>query len=174
MAVVSVFVDDAIRGDLPRVCVRTGEPADLTIRMQRPVGGGLSGALWLLLLLGPPGWVAFFVVSLLGPGTEYLTVQVPMTTAAYQRNAARARLRSGAMGVAVATTLLALIRPGPFPALWLVLTAGLLVTAIALQVTIRSHAVGVHLDASRRWVTLANVHPGFVAAVERQEAGTHR
>lgn len=173
MAVVSVFVDDAIRGDLPPVCVRTGEPADLTIRMQRPVGG-LPGALWLLLLLGPPGWVAFFVISLLGPGTEYLTVRVPMTRAEYERNAARARLRTGAMGVAVAPILLAFIRPGPFPALWLVLTAGLLVTAIALQVTIRSHAVGIHLDASRRWVMLANVHPAFVAAVERQGTVAHR
>jgi hypothetical protein len=35
-------------------------------------------------------------------------------------------------------------------------------------------AVGISLDASRRWVTLTNVHSGFVAAVEQQElAATH-
>jgi hypothetical protein len=29
--------------------------------------------------------------------------------------------------------------------------------------------VGISLDASRRWVTLAGVHPTFAAAVEREQ-----
>ena len=57
MAAVSVFVDDAIRGDLPLVCAKTGAPADLLARIRKPVGGGMGG-LWLLALIGPMGLYA--------------------------------------------------------------------------------------------------------------------
>jgi hypothetical protein len=74
---VDVFVDDAIRGDLPLVCAKTGEPADLLIRMRQPVGGGIQ-------------------------------------------------------------------------------------------------SITVSIDVTRRWVTLANVHPAFVQAIQRQKAGARR
>ena len=64
MAAVTVFVDDAIRGDLPLVCAKTGEPTDLMIRMRQPVGGGLPAAAWLLLLLGPMGIIILVVLAL--------------------------------------------------------------------------------------------------------------
>src|SRR5436305_7209293 len=101
MTAVSVFVDDAIRGDLPMVCVKTGEPTDMLIRMQRPVGSDHLGAAALLFLLGPIGAVTFFLLMVLAPGREYLTVRLPETEAAYrrERELKRSRLAAFAAGV---------------------------------------------------------------------------
>jgi len=76
MAAVSVFVDEAVRGRLPMVCAKTGEPTETVIRMSRPIGSGVAGMAWLLVFLGPPGWVALFLVMILGPGAEHLTVRI--------------------------------------------------------------------------------------------------
>ena len=170
MAAVSVFVDDAIRGRLPLVCAKTGEPADLVIRMRQPVGGGLGGAAVLLVFLGPPGWVALVLVALLSPAREYLTVRIPQTERAYQRERLLERFRLGAFAVGIATLLYGTMRPGMFPLLWLALGVSLLVAGLVLHVLVYMQAVDVGLDASRRWVTLTGVHPGFVAAVESHDA----
>lgn len=169
MAVVSVFVDDAVRGRLPLVCAKTGVPADLVIRMQHPVGGGMSPAAWLLLLLGPVGIVALAVVALLSSGREYLTVRVPQTEAAYGRERSLERFRLVALLAGPALVLVGIVNPGMFPALWFGLGAVLLAAALVLHIEISRQEIRVHLDASRRWVTLAGVHPEFVRAVEAQE-----
>ena len=169
MAAVSVFVDDAVRGRLPLVCAKTGEPADLVIRMQRPVGGGLHGMAWLLVFLGPPGWAALILLYLLAGGDEYLTVRIPEVASAYEREKALKRFRLAALVLAPASLAFAFVYPGMFPALWLALSGALLVAAIAVQTKISAMTIGVHLDASRRWVTLTGVHPAFVAAVAEQE-----
>lgn len=174
MAAVSVFVDDAIRGDLPLVCVKTGEPADLMIRMRHAVGGGMPALAWLLILLGPPGWLALFVVGLLTSGREYLTVRVPQTQAVYDYEMRLRRFRTAAFLAGVVVLIFGLWRPGMFPALWLAAGAALLIAAVILQGMAYLHVVGVSLDASRRWVTLTGVHPNFVAAVNRQEATPRR
>jgi hypothetical protein len=170
MAAVSVFVDDAILGRLPDVCVRTGEPADMAVRTTRPVGGGL-GPLWLLGLFGPPGWVALVVLAFLLPGQEQLTVQLPYTRAAWEREreAQKFRLALGCVGLAAMATAL-LLRAGPFPLLWVVLGAGCLAWAAGLWVVASGQETGVHLDGSRRWVTLSRVHPAFARAVQAEEA----
>jgi len=51
---VTVFVDDAVRGALPKVCVRDGTPTADALRRREDVGdrAGL-GVAWLLLLAGP-------------------------------------------------------------------------------------------------------------------------
>ncbi len=173
MAAVSVFVDDAVRGRLPLVCAKTGEPADLVIRMQQPVGGGLSAAPLLLLFLGPIGLVALFFLSLLTPGREYLTVRVPQTEGAYERERSLKQFRTAAIAAGVATILFAVLfrgAGGVLPSLWLALGAALLVAAVALQVMIRRQTIGISLDASRRWVTLTNVHPAFARAADAEEA----
>ena len=77
MAAVSAFVDDVVRGRLPLVCAKTGEPADLVIRMRQPVGSGLRSWAWLLVFFGPPGWLALLVVLMVAPAGEYLTVRIP-------------------------------------------------------------------------------------------------
>ena len=66
MAAVSVFVDDAIRGDLPLICAKTGEPADIVVRMRQPVGG-MPRIVWLLVVLGAVGFPVIFLLALLWP-----------------------------------------------------------------------------------------------------------
>lgn len=177
MAAVSVFVDDAIRGRLPLVCAKTGEPADLVIRMRQPVGRdqGLGNPLWLLMLLGPPGWLLLLAVSLLSPPPEYLTVRLPETDASYRQEKVleRSRLATfllGSLAILYGVVLNGLGRPGLFPALWPAIGAASLVAAVALHVMVRRQSVGVSLDASRRWVTLTGVHQRFVWAVQADEA----
>ncbi len=167
MAAVSVFVDDAIRGDLPLVCAKTGEPADLMIRMRQPVGG-MPPAAWLLLLLGPPGMIGLVIVALAWPA-EQLTVRIPETEASYDRERQLERLRLAALGAGLLVLIYGVWRPGPFPALWLALGFGFFVAAAALHVMVWRQSVGVSIDVTRRWVTLTGVHPNFVEAVNRQE-----
>jgi hypothetical protein len=45
-----------------------------------------------------------------------------------------------------------------------------LATLVTGAVRYHRESVGVTLDASRRWVTLTNVHPQFVAACQAHEA----
>ncbi len=170
MAAVSVFVDDAVRGRLPLVCAKTGESADLVIRVRQPIGGGPANMAWLLLFLGPPGWMAFVLVSLLGSGQEYLTVRIPETDASYNREKQLQRFRLAAICAGVFIPLYGLlVLPGTLPGLWLAVGATFLVAALALHVVVLQQNIGISLDASRRWVTLAGVHPAFVRAVEQAE-----
>jgi len=171
MAAVSVFVDDAVRGSLPLVCAKTGEPADMVIRVQHPVGTPVTSLAWLLLFLGPPGWVAFILVSLLGSGREYLTVRLPETDASYRHEKQLERSRLAAMVAGVAVPVSGLVLSGTLPALFLASGAAFLVAAVALHVIIQRQNIGISLDASRRWVTLSGVHPNFVEAVQVQEVG---
>ncbi len=172
MAAVSVFVDDAVRGRLPLVCAKTGEPADLVIRMRHPVGSGLRSWAWVLVLFGPPGWLALLVVLMVAPAGEYLTVRVPETEAAYSRERSLERFRLAAFGLGLVSCAGAVAMPGRVPGLWLALGGAFLVAAVALHVIVRSQAIGVSLDACRRWVTLSGVHPEFVRAVEDRESTT--
>lgn len=174
MAAVSVFVDDAIRGDLPLVCAKTGEPTDLVIRMRQPVGGGFPVWLWFLLFLGPLGVVALFLAALFAPGPEYLTVRVPETEASFDRERQMERWRLAALGAGITVLLLALFGVGMFPHLWLVLTVGSILAAGALTWMLWRQSIGISIDVTRRWVTLTNVHPAFVEAVQRQEATPSR
>jgi len=170
MAAVSVFVDDAVRGRLPLVCAKTGEPADLVIRIRKPIRG-LSSLAALLVLLGPLGWLAFVLVSIFGPGQEYLTVRLPEADASYRREKQLERFRLTALVAAVVVPLCGLVLPGNLPALWLAVGAAFLVAAIGLHLTVLRQNIGISLDASRRWVTLTGVHPTFVHAVQIQEVG---
>ena len=169
MAAVSVFVDDAIRGDLPLVCAKTGEPTDLVIRMRQPVGGGLPPVAWLLLLLGPLGVVALVVLALAWPGAEHLTVRVPETAASFARERQLERWRLAALGAGVFVPLYGALSNAALPALWLAVGTGFLITAATLHVMLWRQSIGVSIDVTRRWVTLTGVHPAFVEAVQRQE-----
>lgn len=169
MAAVSVFVDDAIRGDLPRVCAKTGEPTDLVIRRRQPVGGGLPPLVWLLLLLGPMGIFVLILLALAWPRPEYLTVRVPETEASYENERLLERWRLAALGAGVFVPFLGILGVGMFPLLWLASGAAFFLGAGALTWMLWRQSISVSIDVSRRWVTLAGVHPAFVAAVERQE-----
>ncbi|MGI8809845.1 MAG: hypothetical protein ACR2KK_18785 [Acidimicrobiales bacterium] len=172
MAAVSVFVDDAVRGRLPRVCAKSGEPAELVIQVRQPVGRnqGFGNPLWLLMLLGPPGWLLLLAIAVLSPGPEYLTVRIPETDASYQHQKQLERFRLAAVILGLLAILYGIVRPGFFPALWLAIGATLLAAAAALHVMVWRQSIGISLDASRRWVTLSGVHERFVWAVQADEA----
>ncbi|HEX3622454.1 MAG TPA: hypothetical protein VHT97_09075 [Acidimicrobiales bacterium] len=173
MAAVSVFVDDAILGRLPSVCIRSGQPADMTVRSTRAVGNGGLGLFWLLFVLGPPGWVALLVFACLLPGEEQLTVLVPYARSVWDGE--RQRRRAGMATVAAGFAALALaLFVGPFPLIWVVIGTGLITTGLGVLTVVWRRDVGILLDASRRWVTLTGVHPDFARAAERGEAGVVR
>ena len=105
MAVVTVFVDDAVCGRFPPVCAKTGQPSDGSLSLSHDVRGASSVStawLLLLLLLGPIGWLMLLVLALANPRqTEWLTVQLPWSTEAMERlRAARAQRRNLWIGAA--------------------------------------------------------------------------
>jgi hypothetical protein len=167
---VIVFVDDAILGDLPMVCAKTGEPADLMVRVRQPVGGGIPWWVWFLFFFGPLGFFGLLLAALLAPGTEYLTVRIPESEASFQRERQLERWRLAALGAGVAIPVLAVLGVGMFPVLWLALTVGAFLAAGALTWGLWRQSISVGIDVTRRWVTLTNVHPAFADAVNRREA----
>jgi hypothetical protein len=181
MADITVFVDDAVRGTLPAVCARNGVPTSDSLQRRQEVGnrGGL-GVAWLLILAGPLGWLGLIAISVMRSGrVEELQVRLPMSEPAYQRMRTSRQLRDRSMlallVATVATLVLLSMRDST------TLTSFGLVAAIAVAVVSFAtmivgswrcdrETVGVSLDASRRWVTLSNVHPQFAAACQAHEA----
>jgi MFS family permease len=173
MAAVSVFVDDAIRGDLPLVCAKTGAPADLKVRVRQPVGGGIPVWAWFLLFLGPLGIVALILAAVLAPGAEYLTVRIPETEASFEQERQLERWRLVALGAGVVFPTLFLSTVGMFPMLWLVVGVAFFAAAGVLTLMLWRQSVGVSIDVTRRWVTFTNVHPNFVDAVNHRVGRAH-
>jgi hypothetical protein len=181
MADVTVFVDRAVQGDLPRVCVIDGVDTADSLAVRREIGDGASlGVAWLLLLAGPLGWIGLHVVASYRSGrAEVLTVRLPYSAAAYARlRAARRQLRIG-WGLVAAGVVAGLFVA--VAGLWtafaaLVIGAAVAAGAWGLAEVVRSAwrmgrlSVGVELDASRRWVTLRSVHPRFAAATNPTDA----
>lgn len=174
MAEIVVFVDDVVRGTLPRVCAKDGVPTTdcLTMRhdLSAPAGLGLA---WLLLLAGPLGWLGLVLVaSARGSRAEILTVQIPLSEAAYQRRLAARGLRRRALAVGAVGSLIVLLNlrglgsPGRLALVGVVAAAVLVALGAHLlaERRLRAEQVDVELDASRRWVTLRRVHPAFVQA----------
>jgi hypothetical protein len=185
---VRVFVDDAVLGRFPRVCARTGRPSDGWLSIDAVVGRSrsMSTTVFVLLILfgGPLGWVVALLCNPSQP-TDRLQVELPWTVDTQDDVVALRRRRSlawmaaaaGAVG-AVGLVFAAAGRSG-----WtmtaqvllvalLVAAAGAAALAQATEWQLGRRAVGVELDASRRWVTLTNVHPSFVGAV-RAEPRNH-
>jgi hypothetical protein len=163
MASVEVFVDDAVRGRFPPVCAKTGAPAVGVQRIVQTYGG--VGAAWLLVFLGPVGWLLLVLVALFHRG-ELLTVRVPMSRAASEaeRDVKRARLVATAVALGAFASAFIDLQPLPRP-VWVAVAVVATVVALVAHVVLFVRQVGVELDASRRWVTLRGVHPDFVAAV---------
>jgi len=172
VATVEVFVDDAVRGRLPGRCVVTGEPTQHFVREDVPIGSGL-GALWLLVFLGPIGWLILLLVALTRR-RPILTVRLPMSEAPFGKlqSTRRALLIGGSMlvGGAAGVLVSAMLDLGTtaFAVLGLVALVGLVVSVVA-RVSLAFQEVGVSLDASRRWVTLKYVSTEFADAVRAQE-----
>src|SRR5450432_3913097 len=127
MARVEVFVDDAVRGRLPNVCVKTGERADGKLRIEQQYDG-LNGAWFLLLLLGPVGWVVLIFLAL-GARRSSLSVQLPYATGAVDHEVRLSRARWLAIGV---TLLLGLAGAAQF--LWIPRTVWFVAAIVAVVV----------------------------------------
>jgi hypothetical protein len=175
MGAVTVFVDDAVQGHLPMVGVTDGAPADGLQRIQQSIGGA-SGWAFLLIFLGPIGWIVLLAVLAIGGRTRQFTVRLPYTYDGLRRERTRLRAAVGAGLVMVASAIAWFVAVvGPTPRSNTRETLMLLLGAVALgalPVTIvlgwmYSYArPGIELDASGRWVTLRRVHPTFVTACE--------
>jgi hypothetical protein len=177
MADATVFVDDAVLGRLPSVCVKDGTYTNDRLTLSQEVGDGL-GILWLLLFIGPVGWVALVVISSSRRSVGMLTVTLPISQAAYELFVESRRQRwawgiiTVVLGFASVVYLAGASYQSPLRTI-LGVVAGLIVFIclfgwIASVARFRKARVGVDLDASRRWVTFRGVHPNFVAAVRQQ------
>jgi hypothetical protein len=184
MAEATVFVDDVVRGSLPPVCVRDGLPTGDSLQRDDEVGSRTGlGVAWLLLLAGPLGWLGLLVVAASRGGRpERLHVVLPMGEPAYRRMRSARRLRDRAVVALVAAFALAVILLASDRTtlvqlgLALVVGVGVIALGAVLIGSLRydRESVGVTLDASRRWVTLSNVHPAFAAACASREASEPR
>jgi hypothetical protein len=77
-------------------------------------------------------------------------------------------------GLALASLAAAGWHVGALPLAWVAVFALALGSALVVQWLISTEAVVVRLDASRRWVTLAGVHPSFARALDEREAEARR
>jgi hypothetical protein len=161
-----VFVDDAVRGPLPRVCARTGVPSDGKLRIEQTTGG--LGFGWLLLFLGPIGWIGLVLWAAFSSRSGVLTVRLPYSDAAVDHEWRLRRIRfRGAASALLGFGLALAIQSEPATAVLSVVAAGSLLVSLVAHLRLMTVRVGVRLDASRRWVTLIRVHPDFVRAVEQ-------
>ena len=183
MAQVLVFVDDAVQGDLPEVCVIDGVATSDGLRLSQEVGARAGlGVAWLLLLAGPLGWLGLLVLSVARSGRgEVLIIQVPFSEPAYQRLREARRLRRIATAVAAVAGavffLLVTAGGGPLTMVEAAIAVAIAIAAIAILIVAERcmHAtqIRIDLDGSRRWITLTDVHPNFAAAHQSQAKRQH-
>jgi len=175
MADVTVFVDRAVQGHLPSVCVIDGVDTADSLAVRQEIGSGAQlGVAWLLLLAGPLGWLGLLVIASYRSGrAEVLTVRLPYSAAAYAQLQAARRQRRIGWGLVAAGVVggLVVAVAGMWTAfatlvIGAAVTAGTwgLVEVVRSAWRLRRLTVGVELDASRRWVTLRSVHPQFAVA----------
>jgi hypothetical protein len=177
MAQVTVFVDDVVEGRLPPLCVKEGIPTEDRLTVHDAVGGSRLGFAWLLLLLGPLGWICLFIIAIVLPSTRSVTGRLPFSEFAYRRLVIAQRMRRIWIGATVVTGVLGFVV--------LVLSSGSS-ASVATSVALGAVALGslvkaglesrqarlalvqLQLDGSGRWVTIYGVHPDFASAVALQ------
>ena len=163
MRTVRVFVDDAVEGRLPPVCVLTGAEADSYRAVRRRIGGIGAGA-WLLVLLGPVGWLLIALVDLASGRTEFLTVLLPYEADAWNRLERDRHMRFIAgLGAFVAGALV-LTRWAPW--LWVAALVSALAMYLVMQTRLSRVETNLDLDASRRWVTISGISEAFAEAAD--------
>lgn len=179
MSAATVFVDDAVQGHLPYVCVRTGQPANGLHRIHKTIGGS-SGWLWLLIFLGPFGWMFLIAALVFSGSSRQLLVRLPYSSEALNRERGEFRAAVGAgfaMFVGFVAALVAMVGGTPhshvretimYFLIASTVCAAIATFALALRYSLRRP--GIELDASGRWVTLRGVHRDFADAVNVRTA----
>ena len=170
MAEVTVFVDDVVLGRLPPLCIKEGIPTEDHLTVRDASSGPGFGATWLLVLLGPLGWIILFVLSLVAGGG--VTGRLPFSEFAYRRLVVAQRMQTVWIAAAIVVALLALVAliihsPASMAAAIALgaATVGAVVEVVLQTRQVRRAEVHLVLDASRRWVTIHGVHPDFAAAL---------
>jgi hypothetical protein len=156
-----IAADRAVTGDLPAVCVRTGERADGYVSIESRAGGP-SPWVALLVLLGPIGVVVLLGIALGAPGERY-TVRLP-----YHEPAWASIRRIGTMGNVLLGAAAVTLGAGFLMAqerLGIIAAVVVGVTGLVVRIVSKSMLPRLHLDATRRWVTLSGVHPAFAEAI---------
>ncbi len=148
-------------GELPTICVKTGEPADRTI-----VARFEWVPPWTFLLLFA-GVVPFFIALVFV--RETTKGRLPVTDELIDRHHAFKRQLWLGWGLIAAGPVLALVTP--IPDLWLLSGFGALWVAVTELRRNRSWVTGVPLSGSD-FVELRRVHPDFAAAVASQHHAT--
>jgi len=173
VATVTVFVDDAVLGRLPPMCVKDGIWTNDRLTYAQDVGGRTElGVAWLLVLAGPLGWIGLFIIAAVRRNSELLTVTLPYSEAAHLRLRHAQRARSQAMWVALSAFVAAVasLLFRTTDSRLLALALAIVVVGALIKSIIETHGVNraiirLSLDASRRWVTLSGVHPDFEATI---------
>lgn len=162
----TVFVDDAVLGRLPQICVKDGVYTADQLILKTLVGNrnGL-GIAWLLVLAGPLGWLGLVILAVSRHPTDTLTVRLPFSESAHRRLRSARRecwIASLAAVVFFVLALITLVHSGRLlgGAVGVVCVVALVRWITNLR-RLRAASVAVELDASRRWVTLSGVHPTF-------------
>ena len=164
---VRVFVDEAVLGNFPPVCVKDGVRTTDRLTVTQPIGAGPLSWAWLLVFLGPVGWILLLVLAAVARGGgEVLTVELPWSETVYRRAVhARRYRRTGALATVVLATVALVVHSHPAPASGLLVFCLVALATAALAVTVVA-TVRLARDASRRWVTIGRVHPAFAQAVQ--------
>jgi hypothetical protein len=135
----------------------------------------MGAAAWLLVFLGPIGWLALMILMGGGRGTgrEILSIQLPYSDEAWTRHAKRKRWRTYA-GILCVTALVAGLFSvgGLLYSGWFVLAGIFFLAALVAHLLLTFDEVDITLDATRRWLTLHNVHESFVAALNTTPSRT--
>jgi hypothetical protein len=179
MAEATVFVDEAVLGTLPQICVKEGVPTTDSLIISTQVGGRSGiGIGWLLLLAGPLGWLGLFILALSRHPSDMLTVRLPFSEVAH-RGMKSARRGCWFAGLAsFGFFVLALFALSQSSRLLAAIIGVVCVLALVRWVMglfrLRAASVIVDLDASRRWVTLSRVHPAFVESVLQDRQDRHQ
>ncbi len=161
-----VFVDDYVTGALPPLCVLSGTPANATITFRSSVNA-TSPAAWLLVLLGPLGWVVLAYL-VLRSDRRRLVGELPIVRTQWEHLRSVKHAGWALAGAALALFVLASALPNGGPTVvFIVPGVAALVAALAIYVWLPFQWPTISLDASGRWVTLAGVHPDFARSVAR-------
>jgi hypothetical protein len=182
MAQATVFVDDAIRGTLPPICVKDGTPTVDRLVVRTKVGTGYGGGIaWLLLLAGPLGWLGLLIFAMARGPADVLTVQLPFSASAHERFQSARRgcwvASIATMGL-VAVALIGITHE-TFDGRALGVAAAVAAFAALVRWVVELQrlqqcSVGISLDASRRWVTISRVHPAFFDRVLQDQSYVQR
>jgi hypothetical protein len=172
VAEVTVFIDDAVLGEFPPLCIKEGIPTSDRLTWREPVGSLGTG--WLLFLAGPLGW---FIAG----RSRYVTARLPFCEFAYRRLKVAQRMQTIWLTFAVVAYLSALVAVGLHSRASLAAASalglgalGATVKAIIGRWRLRYLIVRLELDASHRWVTISGVHPAFAEAVNAAQATAKR